>query len=93
MDLTHMYHHNDDHPPPPTTAPKQEHVSLQPQILIPPKDEDPMYKYPNHMSNTPRINPLPDLASMEAFSSFTNQSAILRVDTDNEQTQMDLSDM
>ena len=50
-------------------------------------------KIPDHMSSTPQINPLSDSASMEAFSSFTNQSTVLRVDTDNVQPQMDQSDM
>ena len=53
-----------------------------------------MYKYPQgHMTSTLQFNPLSDLPSTEAFSSFTNQSMILRVDADNAQQQMDQSDI
>ena len=52
-----------------------------------------MYEYPICMTCTPWLNPLWDSASTEAFSSFTNQSMILRVDMDNTQPQMDQSDM
>ena len=47
---------------------------------------------PNH-ENSEITQGLSDSTSREPFSSFTNQLAILRPDTDNVQSQMDLSDM
>ena len=58
-------------------------------ILVLPQNEQNSLNHEN--SETPQG--LSDLASMEPFSSFTNQSAILRADTDNVQSQMDLSHM